>query len=74
MEKHFPNFFEWTYTKWYFWVIVILWSFWSGYESILIKDLPLFIGNVIFVIIFLSLLFFFIYLISKKNCKKLKHI
>ncbi len=73
-KDNFPSFVEWTYTKWYFWVFVVLWSAWSGYEALIKIDIFLFLGNVIFVIIFLSLLFFFSYIMSKFNCKKLNHI
>lgn len=73
-EDNFPGFFKWTYTKWYFWVIVVLWSVWSGYESLVNKYIAEFIGTIIFVIIFLSIFFFIAYLISKRNCKKLGHL
>lgn len=73
-EKNFPNFFEWTYTKWYFWMVVALWSIWSGYEYIVNKHILAFIGIIIFVIIILSVFFFISYSMSKSNCKKLNHI
>ena len=48
LKKQFPNFWSWTFKKWYFWLIVLFfanlsiekafsfWSFWLVYISYLI--------------------------------------
>jgi len=64
-KDNFPNFFKWTYTKWYFWVIVIIWSIWSGYESIINKYIGEYIGNLIACIIILSVIFLLSYILVK---------
>ncbi len=73
-KNKFPNFFEWTYTKWYFWVIAILWSLWSGLEDIILGRVAEFIGTLIASIALLSLLFLIAWLLSRNTCKKLGHI
>ena len=74
-KDNFPSFIDWTYKKWYFWVLVILWTVWSTFGSLdEVSYLFELIGVVIFVFIFLSAIFFISYLISKNNCKKLGHI
>ena len=73
-KDNFPSFFEWTYKRWYFWVLVILYSWWSGYEALVNVHIGIFIGVVVFAILLLSLFFLFAYLLARHNCKKLKHI
>ena len=75
MTKHnFPSFIDWTYTKWYFWVIVGLYSVWSGWESLVNRYIGEFIGTLIAITFIISLLFLFSYIMAKYNCKKLNHI
>ena len=69
-EHNFPNFFKWTYTKWYFWFIVILYSIWSGYESLVNGSIGEIIGVLIATIIISSVIFLLCYMIAKHNYEK----
>jgi len=74
-KKHnFPSFIDYTYTKWYFWVLVILYSVWSGYESLVNVYIGEFIGTLIAVIFIASLFFLLSYFLTRNTCKKLGRI
>ncbi len=73
-KKGFPSFIDYAYTKWYFWLIVVLYSLWSGWEAIINGYTGEFVGTVIAVIFIVSLLFVFSYILARNTCKKLKHI
>ena len=74
IKKDFPNPAKWIYKKWYFWVIVFLYSILSELKSYLNISIAEIIGSLIASFLITSFVFIFIYLIAKHNYKKLKHI
>ena len=68
-EDKFPNFPKWAYTKWYFWVIVILYSIWTEFESYVNFYIPEILGSLIACFLIVSLVFLFIYLTAKAIVK-----
>ncbi len=73
-KKGFPDFTDWTYKKWHFWIITILWTFWSEWDSFVNRELGNFLIGVFAIGLWISVLYGFVYLIIRHNCKKLGHI
>ena len=71
-KDNFPNFFKWIFTKWYFWVIFILWGVWSGIEEIKAGYIPEFLGTLSASFIIVIIIFGIIYLINKSIHKRIK--
>lgn len=75
MEKiKSPSFIDYTYKEWSFWLIVILWSFWSGWEAFVNIYIGEFVGTFIFVILIVSLFYFLSYLLTRSAFKKINKI
>lgn len=55
METDRPNFFKWVFTRWYFWVWLVIWSV-TNYQSF--ESTFAFAGTLIMATAFLTLLFF----------------
>ncbi len=73
-KQTFPRFVDWVYNKWYFWLLVVLYSLWAGAEEIVNGHIMEFIGILVASIFILSILFLFGYLSARSTCKKLGHI
>ncbi len=68
-EKKFPNFWRYTYLKWYFWVALLLYVIISNKG---IYTLGEYIGHILATIFIISIFFFFSYLINRNLFKKRK--
>ncbi len=67
----FPNFWRWTFEKWYFWLAVFISSLWIGTEELGLGYISEFIGIFIASFIFISFIFLCAYFIAKKSHKNL---
>lgn len=70
-DKKFPNFTEYTYKKWYFWLIITLYSLWSGWEELINIYIGEFIMIVVAVIFIVSLFFLLSYSLTKATFKEM---
>jgi len=69
-KKDFPNPAEWIYKKWYFWIIMFLYSILTEFESYIIFYVAEILGSLTGSFLITSFVFVFIYLIAKHRHKR----
>ena len=71
-KDKFPNFYKWTFSKWYFWVIVFIWGVLSGLEELRQYYIPEFLATLSISFVLVLLLFLISYSIKKFIYKRVK--
>ncbi len=72
MEDNFPNFFKWTFTKWYFWVIFFVWGLWAGSEELRAYYITEFLVTLFISFVLVLIIFLIPYSIKRFICKKVQ--
>ncbi len=73
-KNDFPPYQKWVFKKWYYWVIIIIYSILTEFKSYANFYIPEILGSLTASFLIVTFTFFFIYLIVKYKSKKLKHI
>lgn len=74
VKKIYPKYFQWTYKKWSFWIIAILWGIWSSWGEWSKFSIGEAFGIFIFTFIMSGLIHLLAYYLAISTCNKLGHL